>query len=256
MQMRLVGRVDLLPVLQPADDDERRVEDRHGEHEQREEERDRRGGLQEPLDRDGGEDEAEQQRTRVAHEDPCGIEVVAQEADAGAGDDRRHDGRVGLPSESAITQNVMPEIAHTPAASPSRPSRKLTMFMIATIQRIVSGMPTHSGSSWMPMNGKVKRSIQTPNQTGIAAAMSMPDELRARRQPPEVVDRADGRRHRGAEQDAARLTAEIEERERRHEDPEEEGEAAEARDRVDVEPPLLRAHRPRREGGPCRRRRA
>src|ERR1043166_7404885 len=40
-----------------------------------------------------------------------------------------------FPSESAITLNVSPAIAATPAASPSSPSRKLTMFMIATIQR-------------------------------------------------------------------------------------------------------------------------
>ena len=41
---------------------------------------------------------------------------------------------VGLLSDSAIIAKVPPAIPHTPAASPSRPSRKLTMFIMATIQ--------------------------------------------------------------------------------------------------------------------------
>ncbi len=44
------------------------------------------------------------------------------------------------------------------------------MFMTATIQTTVSGLPTHGDSSWTPTNGNVKRSIQMPEATGIAAA--------------------------------------------------------------------------------------
>ena len=50
-----------------------------------------------------------------------------------------------FPSESASTENVTPAIPHTPAASPSSPSRKLTMFITATIQTIVSGTPIAGG---------------------------------------------------------------------------------------------------------------
>ncbi len=39
-----------------------------------------------------------------------------------------------------MTANVSAEIAHTPAASPSSPSMKLTMLMIVATQRTVSGM--------------------------------------------------------------------------------------------------------------------
>jgi hypothetical protein len=95
---------------------------------------------------------------------------MAEEADAGAEDDRGQDRGVDFPSERAITLNVRPAIADTPAARPSSPSRKLTMFMIATIQMIVSVIPTHSGSVWMPTNGSVKRSIQTPKETSATAA--------------------------------------------------------------------------------------
>ena len=44
--------------------------------------------------------------------------------------------------------NVEPAIAQMPAARPSIPSRKLTMFMIATTQKIVAAPAAHSGSSW------------------------------------------------------------------------------------------------------------
>ena len=137
-----------------------------------------------------------------------------------------------LPSDSAITAKVTPEIAQTPEASPSMPSRKLTMFITATIQTIVSGTPIHGGTSTAPRNGSVKWSIQTPNAVGIAAASTWPASFDDRRQPAEVVDRADDAGDRGAEQDAAHLAREVEERERRDEDAEEDREPAEPRDRA------------------------
>ena len=79
-----------------------------------------------------------------------------------------------FPSESEITAKVTPEIAQTPEARPSIPSRKLTMFITATIQMIVSGTPIHGGTSTAPRNGSVKWSIQTPNAVGIAAASTWP----------------------------------------------------------------------------------
>ena len=146
----------------------------------------------------------------------------------------------GFASDSAITLNVSPAIAATPAARPSIPSRKLNMFMIATIQITVSGAPTQTGSAWMPMNGNVKRLTQMPKPTGITAASDLAAELLEPAQPAEVVDRADGDRDRGADQQPARLPAEVHERERRHEDPEEERDPAEPRDGPDVQPPAAR----------------
>ena len=75
-----------------------------------------------------------------------------------------------FPSERAITLNVSPAIAATPAARPSSPSRKLNMFMIATIQMIVSGIPTEDGKVWMPTNGSVNRFTQMPKPVATAAA--------------------------------------------------------------------------------------
>src|SRR5436189_5995484 len=48
----------------------------------------------------------------------------------------------GRPRSSSIRAKVPAEIAHTPAARPSSPSRKLTMFITATIPITVSGRPS------------------------------------------------------------------------------------------------------------------
>ena len=103
------------------------------------------------------------------------------------------------------------------------------MFITATIATIVIVIPTHAGSSCTPTNGNVKWWIQTPNMHGIDAASDLPAELLPPAQAAEVVDRADRRRDRGAEQDPAHLAAERQERERRDDDPEEERDAAEPR---------------------------
>ena len=52
------------------------------------------------------------------------------------------------------------------------------MFITATIQSTVSGMPTTAGRSTGPKNGKVKWSIQTPKKGGIEAATIWPASLR------------------------------------------------------------------------------
>ena len=65
-------------------------------------------------------------------------------------------------------------------------------------------------------------------------------ELLPPAQPAKVVDRADRRRYSGTEQQSARLARKVEERECRHEDPEEEREAAKPGHRTAVEAPALR----------------
>ena len=52
------------------------------------------------------------------------------------------------------------------------------MFITATIQITVSGMPTPAGRSTGPRNGNVKWSIQTPKKGGIEAATTWPASLR------------------------------------------------------------------------------
>ena len=68
----------------------------------------------------------------------------------------------------------------------------------------------------------------------LAAELLPPDESA------EVVDCPDGGRDRRAEQQPLRFAAERQERQRRHEDPEEERDPAEPRHRPAVEPPRRR----------------
>ena len=190
-----------------------------------------------------GEHEPEQHRARVAHEDPRGIEVVAQEAERRAEHDRGEDRGLDFrprQRERDQREGERRRSPQTPAARPSSPSRKLTMFMIATIQRTDSGIPTQSGSSWMPRNGNVKRCDPDAEADRDRGRSDLAAELLPPAQPAEVVDRADRRRDRGAEQEPAHLAREVEERERRDEDPEEEREAAEAGHGAAVEAPPLR----------------
>ena len=92
VEVGAVGDVDRPAVLDPLGDDERGVDQRHREHEQRQHERRQAPrSSSRPCTETAAEREAEQERARVAHEDPRRVEVVAQEAEAGAEDDRGQD---------------------------------------------------------------------------------------------------------------------------------------------------------------------
>ena len=75
-----VGRVDGPAVLDPLGHHEGRVERRHGQDQQREEQRHDRRRLEDALDRHAREQQAEQVRPGVAHEDRGRVEVVPEEA--------------------------------------------------------------------------------------------------------------------------------------------------------------------------------
>ena len=113
------------------------------------------------------------------------------------------------------------------------------MFITATIQTIVSGTPIQAGTSTAPRNGQ--REVVDPDaERGRDRRREhLAGELRDRFETAEVVDRADDARDRGAEQDAAHLVGEVEEGERRDDDPEEDREPAEPRDRPPVETALV-----------------
>ena len=113
------------------------------------------------------------------------------------------------------------------------------MFITATMKSIEIGTPIHAGMSSTPT--KRERDVVDPDaeHRRDRRGDDLPAELHGRREPAEVVDGADDGRDRGSEQHAAALAGEIEERERRHEDPEEDRETAETRDRPAVDPPPL-----------------
>jgi hypothetical protein len=88
MEVLAVGPVDRLAVLQPLEHDERRVEERHGEQDQRQHERDDGSRLDGRLDGDHAHQQAEQVGAAIAHEARGRREVEDEEAERHAGRDR------------------------------------------------------------------------------------------------------------------------------------------------------------------------
>ncbi len=78
------------------------------------------------------------------------------------------------PRSNAITAIAAAMIAHTPAASPSTPSEKLTTFIIATSPTTVSTGPAFVGPALgkarCPAKGSVIAFTATPKCTTITAA--------------------------------------------------------------------------------------
>ncbi len=89
-----VGAVDRLPVLQPLEHYEGRVQKRDRQQDQRQHERDDRRRLDGGLHRDHAHQQPQQVRAAVAHETRCGWKVVDQEAERGARRDRREHSRL------------------------------------------------------------------------------------------------------------------------------------------------------------------
>src|SRR5262245_10595341 len=95
VEVRMVGREDALTVPQPARDEQGRMKEGNAVNGERKKEGYSRRRRQRALDGHRGEREPQEQRARVAHEDPRRVEVVPEEAEARAGDDRREHGRLG-----------------------------------------------------------------------------------------------------------------------------------------------------------------
>ncbi len=76
----------------------------------------------------------------------------------------------------AMTAKATPSIVQTPAARPSTPSEKFTMFISATSQTTVSGPPSWGNCS-EPTNGIARFSITAPPRTATIAAPICPSSL-------------------------------------------------------------------------------
>ncbi len=88
MEVLAVGPIDRLLVLQPLEQHEGRVEERHREQDQRQHEGHDGGRLDRRLDDHDSHQQPEQVGAAVAHEARRGREVEHQEAERGAGGDR------------------------------------------------------------------------------------------------------------------------------------------------------------------------
>ena len=94
MEMLAVGAIQRLSVLQALEQHEGGVQEGHREQDQRQHERDHRGGLDGRLNRYHPHQQAQQVGPAVAHETRRRREVVEQEAERGAGGEGRQDRRL------------------------------------------------------------------------------------------------------------------------------------------------------------------
>ena len=193
MEVPAVGLVDGPPVLDPLRDHEARVQDRHREHDQREEQGDDRVRLQRAQDGHGGEQVAEQVGAGVPHEARGGREAVPQEAQRAARGERREHRRPGAVERQrdhrqgrgrdhadARREPVDPvdEVDHVhhrhePEHREDVAERRRCRAAARREEHIVRSTP--------PTNGRVKSSTLTPLKTGIIAATVWPSELQRRR---------------------------------------------------------------------------
>ena len=229
VQVLLVGLERRRPGPGTPDDREQEVEQRDGEHRDRQYERQQRREQALPArhgtwlelagqrDRRRRQQEPDQQRAGVTHEDPGGIEVVRQEAEAdpaehdadqrGRGGDARSP---GPPTAGRRTRsmNAAP-IATTPAASPSRPSTMLTAFIVPTITTIVSSVPCAGESDERAAGQRdpVERHALDDHHAG---GQHLAGQLRDRVEAPLVVDHADHADQRTAREQRLRVVGPVE----------------------------------------------
>ena len=163
---------------------------------------------------------------------------MAEEADAGTGHDRREDRGVDL-AEGQSQHREGDARDRTDAGSEP-------VHAVEEVDHVHHRHDPDDRDRYADPRGKVdsseerEREVVDPDAEGRGdrCREHLAGELRERRKPPEVVDRADDAGDGGAEQDPAHLAREVEERKRRHQDPHEDREPTEPRDRSAVEPPL------------------
>ena len=196
---------------------------------ERDHERDHGVRLERALDRDAAEQQPEQVRAAVAHEDRRRMEVVDQEAERRAGVIAASTPARRAPEVERDDREATAMIAQTPAASPSTPSEKLTTFIRATRPITVSGpaadgvelqraderqrdvlhrarpprpgsAPPRSGRASFTPGAGSKRSSSAPISVIIAAPSRMPVVCWVDRQPDRGRDEHAGEDRQAAEQ--------------------------------------------------------
>ena len=179
VEVVVVGAPRRAAVLEPLEHHERGVEDRHGEHEQRRDQGDRGGRLEHAVDRQRGEQEAQRERPRVAHEDLRRVVVVVQERERGAAHDRRqHRGvrRGRTRRRGSRTRRPRSPRSRRPA-SPSRRSGSRGWPGARSTGPSAGRRPSRGRSRRWP--GSVTRSKRTSKPTtGISAISVTPASLR------------------------------------------------------------------------------
>ncbi len=207
VEVLAVGTVDRLLVLQPLEDDERAIQERHREQDQGQHERHDGRGLDGCLDCDHAHQQAEQIRSAVAHEAGCRREVEDQEAQCGPRRDRGEHPR-------RLTVEVVGDHRHR-AGHDHAHARGEAVDAVGEVDDVHHRDEADHGQHRARVGCARVRELQVPDERqrdrlhGDAVVdddhgrHDLPDQLRERMQVEAVVDRADGDDHGRREQQAA-----------------------------------------------------
>ncbi len=229
------GRYTGRPVLDPLGDDEARVEERDGEDDERPDERDQGVRLQRALDDHAAEQVAQEIGAAVPHEDRRGVEVVDEEPERRAGDDRgEHRGvvlaevegddrerrRRDRPDARREAVDAVGEVDDVDEADHGDERERATG--VAELHPVDEGQ-----REVRDLDAAAHRDVDRERLAG---------ELDGRMEVDEVVDRADQRDDRGAEEDRRERAAVRQPQPGGEEDAGEDGQAAEERRLAHGEP--------------------
>ena len=187
---------DRPPVAEPRDHDQRGVEQRDGEREDRDGDPDHaRLPDQVEVEPDRREQEPDEQRSRVPEEDPGGREVVGEEPQARAGERDRQG-----PDEIVVLVRGDPEERERghggdAGASPSMLSSRFRALVTTTTHTIVSGRSRTA----MPNTPAAPRHVQGDRRGDLHG------ELDRGLEPSGVVDQAQAGDRDGGHQDGRDL---------------------------------------------------
>lgn len=206
MEVLAVGGVDRAPVLQALEHDEGRVEERHGEQDQRQHEGDDGRRLDRRLDGDDAHQQAEQVGAAVAHEAGGGGKVVDQEAERRTGRDRRqHSGGGAVEVEGDHCERPGDDHAH---------ARGQAVDAVGEVDDVHHHDQPDDGQHRPGVGragfGEMQRAGERERHRLHRDAVvhddhrrpDLADELHQRRQVEAVVQRADDRDHGGGDQHA------------------------------------------------------
>ena len=213
VEVPAVGLVDRAPVLEPLRDHEAAVEDRHREHDQREEQRDHGVRLQGAQDGHRGEQVAEQVGARIPHEAGSGRESVPQEAQRGARGGRRQHPRPGAVERQGDDR----ERGRRDHANPCREP----VDAVDEVDHVHHGDEAEHGQDLAQLDVAEQDDVMEQHLVELHAAQErqgevvhpdavedrdhrgdeLPQELRAGGQVEDVVEHSHGGDHRGAAQD-------------------------------------------------------
>ncbi len=206
MEVLAVGAVDGLLVLEPLQHHEGRVQERHGEQDQRQHQRDHGLGLDRRLDRDHAHQQAEQVRAAVAHEARGRREVPDQEAERGAGRDRGQHAR-------RLTAEVEGDHGHR-AGDDRADARREAVDAVGEVDDVHHQHEAEHGEDRAPVRDARVREVEFADERqrdhlhGHAVVDDdrrrehLPEQLQRGVQVKAVIDRADERDHRRADQHA------------------------------------------------------